>query len=41
MKFNKDKCHLVVSGHKYENVWVKMGDEQIWKVQNKNYLNWK
>ena len=29
MKLNKDKCHLLVSGHKYENVWVKMGDEQI------------
>ena len=26
MKLNKDKCHLLVSGHKYENVWVKMGD---------------
>ena len=31
MKLNKDKCHLLVSGHKYENVWVKMGDEQIWE----------
>ena len=31
MKLNKDKCHLLVSGHKYENVWVKMGDEKIWE----------
>ena len=30
MKLNKDKCHLLVSGHKYENVWVKMGVEEIW-----------
>ena len=30
MKLNKDKCHLLVSGHKYENVWVKMEDEKIW-----------
>ena len=29
MKLNKDKCHHLVSGHKYENVWVKMGDEKI------------
>ena len=29
MKLNKDKCHLLVSGHKYENVWVKIGDEKI------------
>ena len=29
MKLNKDKCHLLVSLHKYENVWVKMGDKKI------------
>ena len=28
MKLNEDKCHLFVSGHNYENVWVKMGDEK-------------
>ena len=32
MKLNKDKCHFLVSGHKYENVWVKMEDEQIWEI---------
>ena len=31
MKLNKDKCHLLVLRHKYENVWVKMGDEKIWE----------
>ena len=41
MKLNKEKCHLLFSGHKYENVWVEMGDEKIGKVQNKNYLGWK
>ena len=30
MKLNKDKSHLSVSGHQYENVWVKIGDEKIW-----------
>ena len=29
MKLNKDKCHLLVSGHKYDNVWVKMRNEKI------------
>ena len=38
MKLNKDKCHLLVSGHKYKNVWVKMGMNKFGKVQNKNYL---
>ena len=31
MKLNEDKCHLLVSGHKYENLWVKMGHEKNWE----------
>ena len=31
MKLNKDKCHFLVSGHKYENIWAKMVDEKIWE----------
>ena len=31
MKLNRDKCQLLVSGHKYENVWVEMRDEKIWE----------
>ena len=38
MKLNKDKCHFLVSGHKYENVWVKMGDEQIWESAKQKLL---
>ena len=38
MKLSKDKCHLLVSGHKYENVWVKMGDEQIWDSAKQKLL---
>ena len=38
MKLNKDKCHLLVSGHKYENVWVKMGDKQISEGAKQNLL---
>ena len=22
MKLNKEKCHLLVSGHKYEHIWI-------------------
>ena len=31
IKLNKDKCQMLVSEHKYENVLVKMGDEKIWE----------
>ena len=31
MKLNKDKCHLLVSGPKYKNIWDKMVDEKIWE----------
>ena len=31
MKLNKEKCHLLVSRHKHESVWVKMGDGKIWE----------
>ena len=29
MKMNSDKCHLLVSGHKYELVIANICDEQI------------
>ena len=41
MKPNKDKCHLLISGHKYQkyqNVWVKMGDEKIWERAKQNLI---
>ena len=34
MKLNTDKCHLIVSGKSYENVWVKLGKDRIWKSNN-------
>lgn len=30
-ELNEDKHHLLVSGHKYENVWTKMPKEKIWE----------
>ena len=38
MKLNKNKCHLLVSGRKYENVWVKMGDEKVWENAKQKLL---
>ena len=29
MKLNDDKCHFLVSGHKYENVWAQIGIAKI------------
>ena len=37
MKLNQDKCHLLVSGFKYENVWAKIGKTKFGKVRSKNY----
>ena len=31
MKLNTDKCHLIVSGYKDEQVWENIGEELIWK----------
>ena len=31
MKLNEDKCHLLVGGHKHENIWAKIGDASIWE----------
>ena len=26
---DQEKCHLVVSGHKHENIWAKIGQTKI------------
>jgi len=31
MKLNTDKCHLLVSGHKFEHVFLKVGEDTIWE----------
>ena len=38
MKLNQDKCHLLVSGHKYENVWAKIGNAKIWESKKQKLL---
>ena len=41
IKINKDKRHLLISGHKYENVWVKKEDEKIWESAKQKLLGMK
>ena len=38
MKLNQYKCHLLVSGHKHETVWAKIGETKIWE-SNKQKLH--
>ena len=38
MKLNQDKCHLLVSGFKYKNVWAKIEKIKIWESQKQKLL---
>ena len=38
MKLNKDKCHLIISGHKSEAIWAKIGQTKIWESKNQKLL---
>ena len=38
MKLNDDKCHLLISGHKYENVWAQIGNSKIWESKAQKLL---
>ena len=38
MKLNDDKCHLLVSGNKYENVWAQIGKAKIWESKTQKLL---
>ena len=38
MKLNDDKCHLLVSGHKYKNVWAQIGKAKIWENKTQKLL---
>ena len=31
MKLNQNKCHLLVSGFKHQNVWARIRKTKIWK----------
>ena len=38
MKLNTDKCHLLVSGHKFEEMWMKVGKDCIWESKEVKLL---
>ena len=38
MKLNQDNCHLLVSGHKHETVWAKIGETKIWESNKQKLL---
>ena len=38
MKLNTDKCHLLVSGRKYEHTWIKLNESKLWEEQNLKLL---
>ena len=38
MKVNGDKCHLLISGHKHEHMWVKVGNSRIWESESEKIL---
>ena len=31
MNMNSDKCHLLVAGHKFEQIWAKIGTDLTWE----------
>ena len=38
VNLHQDKCHLLVSGYKHENVWVQIGDEINWESNKQKLL---
>ena len=38
MKMNSGKCHLFVSGNKYEQMWAKIGNDKIWESRTVKLL---
>ena len=38
MMLNHDKCHFLFSGHKYEMLFVNVGETKIWESKQQNLL---
>ena len=38
MKLNRKKCHLLVSGNKFENIWAEIGHAKIWETPKQKLL---
>ena len=37
-KINQENCHLIVSGHKYENIFASVSQSMIWETENQKLL---
>ena len=38
MKFNTEKCHLIISGNKHESLWADIRNDKIWESSNVKFL---
>ena len=38
MKLNEQKCHFLLSGHKYEHLYVTIGNTKIWESYSEKIL---
>ena len=38
MMLNQDKCHFLFSGHKYETLFVNVGETKIWESKQQKLL---
>ena len=38
MKLDTDKCHLLVLGHRYEDMWIRVGQDKIWEDKEAKLL---
>ena len=39
MMLNQDKCHFLFSGHKYETLFVNVGETKLWESKQQKLLN--
>ena len=38
MKANQEKCHLLVSGYKHENIWAQVAGVKVWESSKQRLL---
>ena len=38
VKLNADRCHLLMSENKNEYIWVKLGEDIVWKSNDIDFL---
>ena len=38
MKLNKDKCKVLIAGHKYEHMWLDVDNKRTWETKSVKML---